>query len=234
MSTFIIKTKNYFSDWTLFEISWLVISTLIMLTLSLLWKDSPMALISGVTGIISVVLCAKGKISTYVFACVNVGLYAIIAYQNRLFGEVMLNGFYYLPMNVVGFYMWHKQKDNDGTVLVRRLTAKQIILLIIGVLIAIIAYWRILVSLGGNLQIIDSITTILAIVAFLLQIGRFMEQWILWMIINVFSITMWSLLLQTPDGSVTMIIMFSAYLINGIYGFKNWLKLSKINESNTN
>ena len=229
MSTLVMKTKNYFSDWTLFEISWLIISTLTMLTLSIIWGDSPMALISGVTGIISVVLCAKGKISTYVFACVKVGLYAIIAYQNRLFGEVMLNGFYYLPMNIVGFYMWRKQKDDAGTVIVRRLTPKQIILLIIGLLIAITAYWRVLVALGGNLQLIDSITTILSIVAFLLQIGRFMEQWILWMIINVFSITMWSLLLGTPECSVTMIIMFSAYLINGVYGFRNWLKLSKVN-----
>lgn len=229
MSTLVMKTKNYFSDWTLFEISWLIISTLTMLTLSIIWGDSPMAMISGVTGIISVVLCAKGKISTYVFACVKVGLYAIIAYQNRLFGEVMLNGFYYLPMNIVGFYMWRKQKDDAGTVIVRRLTPKQIILLIIGLLIAITAYWRVLVALGGNLQLIDSITTVLSIVAFLLQIGRFMEQWILWMIINVFSITMWSLLLGTPEGSVTMIIMFSAYLINGVYGFRNWLKLSKVN-----
>lgn len=229
MSALVMKTKNYFSDWSIFEISWLIISTLTMLILSIVWGDTPMALISGVTGIISVVLCAKGKISTYAFATINVGLYAIIAYQNRLFGEVMLNGFYYLPMNIVGFYMWRKQKDDAGTVIVRRLTPKQIILLIIGLLIAITAYWRVLVALGGNLQLIDSITTILSIVAFLLQIGRFMEQWILWMIINVFSITMWSLLLGTPEGSVTMIIMFSAYLINGVYGFRNWLKLSKVN-----
>ena len=229
MSTLVMKTKNYFSDWTLFEISWLIISTLTMLTLSIVWGDSPMALISGVTGIISVVLCAKGKISTYAFACVNVGLYAIIAYQNRLYGEVMLNGLYYLPMNVVGFYMWSKQKDDEGTVLVRRLTAKQIVFLVVGLAAAIFVYWRILSMLGGNLQLIDSMTTILSIVAFLLQIGRYMEQWILWMIINVLSITMWCLLLGTPQGSVTMIIMFSAYLINGVYGFRNWLKLSQTN-----
>ena len=227
MSALVMKTKNYFSDWSIFEISWLIISTLTMLILSIVWGDTPMALISGVTGIISVVLCAKGKISTYAFATINVGLYAIIAYQNRLFGEVMLNGFYYLPTNLVGFYMWRKQKNDEGTVIARRLTAKQIFLLVIGLVIAILAYWRVLIALGGNLQLIDSTTTILSIVAFLLQIGRFTEQWILWMIINVFSIMMWTLLLGTPDGSVTMIIMFSAYLINGIYGYRNWLKLSK-------
>ena len=36
MSTLVMKTKNYFSDWTLFEISWLIISTLTMLTLSII------------------------------------------------------------------------------------------------------------------------------------------------------------------------------------------------------
>ena len=109
-----------------------------------------------VTGIISVVFVPKVNFNLCI-ACVNVGLYAIIAYQNRLFGEVMLNGFYYLPMNIVGFYMWRKQKDDEGTVIARRLTAKQIILLIIGLLIAITAYWRVLVALGGNLQLIDSL-----------------------------------------------------------------------------
>ena len=64
MSALVMKTKNYFSDWSIFEISWLIISTLTMLILSIVWGDTPMALISGVTGIISVVLCAKGKITT--------------------------------------------------------------------------------------------------------------------------------------------------------------------------
>ena len=132
-------------------------------------------------------------------------------------------------MNIEGDYKWSKQKDDAGTVIVSRLTRKKNLLLIIGLLIGITACGRVLVAHGGNLQLNDSITTVLAIVAFLLQIGRFMEQWILWMIINVFSITMWSLLLGTPEGSVTMIIMFSAYLINGVYGFRNWLKLSKVN-----
>ncbi|MGL4337545.1 MAG: nicotinamide riboside transporter PnuC, partial [Turicibacter sp.] len=215
------KSKNYFSDWTKFEISWLIISTLTMITLSVLWRENLIALISGVTGIISVVLCAKGKISTYAFATVNVALYALIAYDNRLYGEVMLNGFYYLPMNLVGFYLWKNQKHEDGTVIAKRLTRKQGILLVTGLVTAIVAYWKVLQLLGGNLQFIDSITTITSIVAFLLQIGRFTEQWLLWMTVNVFSILMWLLLLNTPDGSISMLIMFSAYLINGIYGYLN-------------
>ena len=78
--------KTFLNDWTMFEKMWLIISTITMIGLSIIWKDSAMALISGVTGIIGVVLCAKGKVSTYIFATVNVALYAIICYQNALYG----------------------------------------------------------------------------------------------------------------------------------------------------
>ena len=47
----------------------------------------------------------------------------------------------------------------------------------------------------------------------LLQIGRFMEQWIFvddYQCLLHYDVV---LLLGTPEGSVTMIIMFSAYLI---------------------
>ena len=56
------KIKTFFSDWTMFEKCWLVLSAVTMVVLSLVWGDSLLALLSGLAGIISVVLCAKGKI----------------------------------------------------------------------------------------------------------------------------------------------------------------------------
>ena len=61
------KIKSYFKDWTMFEKSWLLISSVTMVVLSLMWGDSMIALLSGLAGIISVVLCAKGKIENYAF-----------------------------------------------------------------------------------------------------------------------------------------------------------------------
>ena len=50
------KIKSYFKDWTMFEKSWLLISSVTMVVLSLMWGDSMIALLSGLAGIISVVL----------------------------------------------------------------------------------------------------------------------------------------------------------------------------------
>ncbi|MDB8790973.1 nicotinamide riboside transporter PnuC [Romboutsia sp. 1001216sp1] len=219
--------KMFLNDWTMFEKMWLIISTITMIVLSIIWKDSAMALISGVTGIIGVVLCAKGKVSTYVFATVNVALYAIICYQNALYGEVMLNALYFIPMNIIGFFLWNKRKDDEGNVEAKALTKNQVIILFVGLGIAIFLYYQLLKSLGGNLQLVDSITTVTSVVALILQVMRYKEQWLVWILVNLVSIVMWVMLLNTPEGSVTMIVMWAAYLINSIYGYVNWSKLSK-------
>lgn len=221
------KKKSILNGWTLFEKTWLIASTIVMIALSLIWKDSLVALVSGVTGIIGVVLCAKGKISTYFFATINVALYAWICFENMLYGEVMLNTLYFIPMNILGFILWNKKKDEDGNVEAKALTKKGLVILFIGLALAIFAYYQLLKSLGGNLQLIDSITTVTSVVALILQVLRYKEQWLIWIIVNIVSIVMWIMLLSTPEGSITMIVMWSAYLMNSIYGYINWSKLNK-------
>ena len=90
------KVKEFFKGWSMFEKCWLVLSTVIMIVLSIIWGDNTLALISGITGILGVVLAAKGKVSTYVFATINVAIYAYLTFNNHLYGDFMLNAFYYI------------------------------------------------------------------------------------------------------------------------------------------
>ena len=50
------KVKEFFKGWSMFEKCWLVLSTVIMIVLSIIWGDNTLALISGITGILGVVL----------------------------------------------------------------------------------------------------------------------------------------------------------------------------------
>ena len=52
--------------------------------------------LAGVTGVICVVLVAKGSIWNYLFGLVNVSLYAYISYKAALYGDAALNALYYL------------------------------------------------------------------------------------------------------------------------------------------
>ena len=53
--------------------------------------------IAAISGILCVVLCAKGKKTQYIWGLINVIGYVVIAWINKYYGEVMLNILYYLP-----------------------------------------------------------------------------------------------------------------------------------------
>jgi len=227
------KTKRFFTDWSRFEIIWLILSTVIMIVLSVIWGDNLLALISGITGILGVVLAAKGKVSTYIFATVNVAIYALLTFQNHLYGEFMLNAFYYIPMNFIGFYLWSKHKDNEsGEVEGKKLTVRQTVILFAAVAVVVLVYWQILSRIGGQLALIDAMSTIFSVVALIMQVARYAEQWLLWIIVNVVSVVMWLLLIGKDSSAVTMVVMWVAYLFNSVYGYYNWRKLAAKNVEN--
>ena len=56
-----------FKDWNLFEKSWLIIFTLINVAVLIYSKEGILGFTASVTGMRSVILVAKGKISNYYF-----------------------------------------------------------------------------------------------------------------------------------------------------------------------
>ncbi len=72
------------------------------------------------------------------------------------------------------------------------------------------------------------------IVGQILMSLAYMEQWVLWNIVNVSNIGLWGIIMITePQGDYTivMFIKYCFYLINSINGLRIWLKLSQAPES---
>lgn len=228
--------KKFFADWTKFEKGLMIVATALMIVLSFIWKDTPIGTLSAVTGVISVVLCAKGRVSNYVFGMVYVTAYAYVAFQNKLYGEVMMNLLYYVPMNVIGFVTWTKLAkkkaesaqtgDVSKDVETRHMSSKQRWMTFVIAVVVILAYWQLLKFMGGNLALIDSCSTIVSIIAMYLQVMRYTESWIMWIFTNLISIVLWLTAMLTQDSNnITMLLMWSAYLVNSTYGYINWKKL---------
>lgn len=193
--------------------------------------------IAGITGVLCVVLVAKGSIWNYAFGLVNVSLYAWISYKAALYGDAGLNALYYLPMQFIGWWQWRKrgaamsesESAGDGVqVKARRLDWSQRVLLVLGCFAAVTAVGFLLKYLGDPQPFKDSATTVLSIVAQALMALAFMEQWALWIITNVISVIMWGVcVLRGEAHAEVMVIMWVFYLLNSINGFRVWLKLSK-------
>ncbi|MBP5679571.1 MAG: nicotinamide mononucleotide transporter [Bacteroidales bacterium] len=72
---------------------------------------------------------------------------------------------------------------------------------------------------------LDSFTTVMAIVTMYVSVKAFVEQWYMWLFINVAYIAMW--LMSDSVFSFMTVAKYSVYLINSFYGIYQWNKLSK-------
>ncbi|WP_037570919.1 nicotinamide riboside transporter PnuC [Spirochaeta cellobiosiphila] len=226
------QLKKMFSGWKAFELIWLSLFSAVAILLTIIWKDNVFGLIVFLTGVLCVVLTAKGNIWSFLYGLVNTLGYAWLAYKNNLFGEMGLNLFFFLPMNFIGFYMWKKHLAESSEVEMLKMSSKGVALtLLVSALgIGLLGYALSLIA-GQNTPYIDATTNILSIMATLLTAKRFREQWLLYIVLNVFTVIMWSIrtVNGSPDGPL-MIVMWSAYLINAFYGYYNWTQGAKLQE----
>ena len=193
--------------------------------------------LAGITGVLCVVLVAKGSIWNYAFGLVNVSLYALISYKAALYGDAALNAFYYLPMQFIGWWQWRKRGaalsdaesgGNGVQVKARRFSWTQSAWLALGCTVSILAVGFILRHLGDPQPFKDSTTTVLSIVAQALMALAFMEQWCLWIITNIVSVIMWCVCVTRGEAHAgVMVIMWAFYLLNSLNGLRVWLKLSR-------
>ena len=190
--------------------------------------------IAGVTGIVCVVLVAKGNIFNYLFGLINVTLYAWISFKAELYGDALLNALYYLPMQFAGWYSWMRKRNAEEsvTIIARRLSRRQRYILAAISVVTVAAGAVLLNMLNDPQPVKDSATTILSVIAMFLMVKVYMEQWVLWVVVNVISIVMWSVsYFEGEPHSMLMIIMWIFYLANSVNGWILWVKLSSEGQS---
>jgi len=222
--------KRVAKDWNLFEKIWLIAFTLINVYLFFAWHDTWIGLTASLTGMLCVVLTAKGKISSFYWGLINIFAYSYVAYQSKYYGDVILNLGYFLPMTFFGIYFWNKnsrEKHDSKIVIVKSLGWKNKFLVLIGSLILVYSFGLFLKLIQGTLPFVDSTTTIFSIVATILLTKRYSDQWFYWIMVDIWSIVMWVYIFVRDGNQVSMLVMWTAFLVNALYGYYNWKKLEK-------
>ena len=187
--------------------------------------DTPLSIIAGIAGCISVVMCAKGRLEFYFIGFIQNFSYMWLAYQNRFYGEVIENVFYIVTM-IWGIVVWGKnmQDNDDGTqdVIAKKFTLAQWVVSAVLTIFATAIMGSWLTSIGSNQAYLDAATNVMAIFAQIMMVRRYREQWVWWVVIDVLNIWMWGVV-----GNWSMVAMYIAWTVNCIYGWINWTKLNK-------
>lgn len=211
--------------------------------------DTSVSAVAAILGVFCVVLGAKGSIANWFFGIVEAFLHIYICFITHMYGDFLQRLVYNLPMQFIGLKKWKKRETNDNTssIHTRYMTWKQRIVTILIVLSGTLGLALFLNFFGpwfvSTVQSIlpdakfkldydhtaqlwlDSFTTVMSIVAMWISVKAFVEQWYMWLIINIAYIIMWTM--SDSAFSFMTVAKYTLYFINSFYGIYMWNKLSK-------
>ena len=197
------------------------------------------AAVGSLTGVLSTVLSANGRILTFLFGLIDVSIYGVMCLLGAKYGNAALHLLYFLPMQFVGYFQWRKRgAEEKAKVQARRLSGKQWLVYGAIFLAGLIAAYFILAALDKTeaagvvkwLVFLDAFSMMCNIIGQYLLSTAYMEQWYFWIGVNVSTILMWVLTLrQDPDSAFAhiYIVKYSFYLLNSLNGLRIWYNLSR-------
>ena len=219
-------------DWLMLSIGLLLQVIVIIISIITNTFEGIGLIISNLTGVIFVILCAQGKISSYLFHLIHIVTYIYyFTIPNSLWGEFIENLMYILA-DIIGVFTWAKlyyyTKADRKLVKIKAKTLgiKRNIFVILVFIIGVIIHYTFLknVPMFGKMDsqpLLDSITSIPAYIGQILLVLGFAEQWFYWFILDFSSI-----FLAIRAGSIIMTVQFLFWTLNTIYGIVSWYRYS--------
>ena len=197
----------------------LIIGIVVQCVTYAIMPNDPWSLVSGLLGVCSVVLGAQGNILTFVFGFAQVATYTYLCVMERFYAEIALNIFYFITM-IYGVYVWKKRltKEDSLQIHTRRLSHILTPVLVIAVLLSsLLVGWLLKRYTDDPQPYLDAFTTVPAIVAQILMVLAFLEQWYIWMLVDVLAFVMW-----LRAGDYCMAAQYLFWCANCVYGYVQW------------
>lgn len=157
---------------------------------------------------------------------INSLVYGAVYVYFRLYGSALSAILFSCPVQMLTFIRWNKNKWESSTVM-RKMTAKQRILLSAGFAVVLVAMWIILPMLGSEYVFLDSVTTLLGIVIYFMTMFAYVEYTVLMLINGVIGIALY-ITMVGDNSEIATHLIFSVYsLICVVFAFFEARKLYK-------
>ena len=182
-------------------------------------------LLAAWIGVISLILAAKGNVWAQILMVVFSVLYAIISWTFRYWGEMITYLGMTLPMAVCSTITWLKNPSENGKgVAIQALTRKHMIaLLFFGSVVAVFFYYILQVLDTPNI-VLSTVSIETSFLAAALTMLRSSYYALGYAANDLVLIVLWILAsFENPDY-IPVVINFSIFLFNDMYGFLCWKK----------
>ena len=168
-------------------------------------------------GIANVGLLMRRSIWNYPFGIAMVSLYAFIFYEAKLYSDMLLQGFFF-TVQFYGWWYWLQGMPADGHIKVRMLERKTYPMYGLVALLGTLALGTLMASkTDAALPYWDATTTVLSIIAQILLARRRLENWILWIVVDILAIGIYY-----TKGLYPTMALYAIFLVMATGGLFIW------------
>lgn len=189
-----------------------------------IFNSNPIEIIGIVLSLIYLYFEIKAKVLMWFFGIVSSAIMGIVFFQSGFYADMGLM-FYYVIISIYGWIHWHKG-SNEKQLPIGRITKKQTLwaLLLLGVgyivLLQILLYIPGIIGLkDSTFPYVDALTVAASMVATWMLSQKILEQWHVWIVVNLVSSIMFAM-----KGLNYTTFLYLIYLIGSFWGYIDWMK----------
>lgn len=228
--------KNILNYFTKGEIAlWCTSVTLITIFFFIFDRENILSFFASLIGATSLIFNAKGNPIGQLLIVVFSVLYGIISYTFKYYGEMITYLGMTAPMAVFALISWLKNpyNGNKSEVKINRLTKIELIFMTVLTIIVTVIFYFILSAFNTANIAPSTLSVTTSFLAVYLTFRRSAFYAIAYSANDIILIILWVLASLADLSYLSVVICFVMFLANDIYGFINWRKMQKRQESNT-
>lgn len=169
--------------------------------------------------LISIWLATRENIGYYPTGIVAVCIYAWVFYEAKLYAESLLQ-IVYLGLLVYGWYEWlHGGANRKELEVTRTPRWAWIAAIVSGVAVSALAIWIQRTYTDNPNPYVDSSLFAWSVVAQWMTARKWLENWILWAIVNTISVALYVVRDLWPTAA-----LYAALWVLAILGYRQWRK----------
>ena len=191
---------------------------------------NPLELIAAALGVANIVLLVRRSVWNYPFGMAMVALYAFVFWEARLYSEAGLQLFFF-AMQGWGWYLWfeaggkagRESRIGDRRVPVRWLDwPSRVVWLMVTAALSFNLGWAMDRFTDAAVPYADSAISGASVAAQILLATRRVENWVLWIVIDVGAIALYA-----NRGLYPTMALYVLFLALSVVGLKEWIAAAK-------
>ncbi|MDR3263423.1 MAG: nicotinamide riboside transporter PnuC [Clostridiales bacterium] len=195
----------------------------------IIFGSDPLSFVYAALSVAAIYLNSRRLREGLLFFAASVGLYVYISFQNRFYGESVLNVLFF-AYYIFSFFRWQKASGDNKILSVKK---RLVIYILMSGIVFIPLYMLLLRVFKTEKIFLNSLSTFLNCVAVIFTVKRIFQQYLVWLAINAVQIALWLSTLQGRSAAYLPILILNLFFLGiNIYNYLNWKKMYALQAKN--